>query len=193
MSAMLENRLQALSIEDGQSSLAKRRRQSGPSKAQRGARYKFHKRLHPSHADLPYVPPERDHTTRYWHFGWPVSDETVTAILQRYAPAFFNESHAIMNKYVTLTCLLKSLSNCSTLRFVLVEPDASAPWQSPMADEGERAVSFYMVVSDCNKHFFTRRPTKEQVQRLNRLFGYEPRWMMDAREKTQWKDYGHRD
>ncbi|KAL1726258.1 hypothetical protein EV714DRAFT_219672 [Schizophyllum commune] len=159
---------------------------------QRRTRPKFHKRLHPSHADLPYLPPEHDHTNRYWHFGWPASDETVTALLRRYAPRFFDESHTEMNKYVTSTCLLKSLSGCDAIRFVLVEPDASAPWQSPMADEGEKAGSFYMVVSDCNKHFFTRRPTKEQVRRLTRVFGYEPRWMMDAREKKEWKGYGHR-
>ncbi|KAI5887091.1 uncharacterized protein SCHCODRAFT_02715241 [Schizophyllum commune H4-8] len=69
----------------------------------------------------------------------------------------------------------------SYYRFVLVEPDTTVSWQSPIAEEGERGLSFCMVVSDCNKIYSLKRPTKEQVQRLTRLFGYEPRWTRGSR------------
>ncbi|KAL1665202.1 hypothetical protein GGF50DRAFT_53272 [Schizophyllum commune] len=176
---------------------AKSERQPGPNNMhQRRTRPKFPKRVHPSHADLPYVPPERDNnTSRYWHFGWPASDATVDALLRRYVPALFTEPRGVLSKYARFLQLLESVSGCpfDTVRFVLVEPDATASWQSPLAEKGERGVSFYMIVSDRNKDYFVKRPTKEQVQRLTRLFGCEPRWMMDARTKKEWKDYGHRD
>ncbi|TRM55553.1 hypothetical protein BD626DRAFT_542322 [Schizophyllum amplum] len=155
-------------------------------------RPKFHKRLHPSHADIPFIPEERDTCTHhYWHFGWPISDDLVNNVLDTYLPNYLNDDHPPTVKYACFSGLVKKLTQCPALRFVLVKPNASAPWQSPLADDGEKAVTFLMVVSDCSTAFFKKRPTKDQVGRLVRVFGSEPCWMMDARPKSRWHEYGH--
>ncbi|KAL1745883.1 hypothetical protein HDZ31DRAFT_35461 [Schizophyllum fasciatum] len=190
MTAVIEDRMQTLSLLDpsapsaheSQKKVTKRRRE----------RPQFHKRLHPSHADLPYIPVARDSAThRYWHFGWPLSDKLVDDLLDTYIPEFLDDDHPMAFKYGRFTRLAKTLTQCEHLFLVLVEPDAFAPSQSPFADPGEQASTFLMVVSDQSVRFFNNRPTKEQMARLTRMFGSEPRWMMDAREKKRWCEYGH--
>ncbi|TRM60629.1 hypothetical protein BD626DRAFT_549604 [Schizophyllum amplum] len=133
------------------------------------SRPKYLKRLHSLHTDIPFVPEARDKAThRYWHFG-----------------------PSLTVKYATFSSLLNRLTRWDAFQFVLVGPTASAAWPSPFAEQGEKAVTFCMIVSDCSTHYFTRRPTEEQMARLVRVFGWEPSWMMDARPKSRWHEYGH--
>ncbi|KAL1748873.1 hypothetical protein HDZ31DRAFT_59761 [Schizophyllum fasciatum] len=156
-------------------------------------RPEFHKRLDPSHADIPFVPEAHDTAThRYWHYGWPVSDAKVDEIIDRYVPDYLDQERHAVIKYPYFSNLIEGLSGCKTVRLVLVEPTETVNWQSPLAGKGLKAVTFFMVVSDCGGHFFRTRPTKEQVARLNRIFGCSPCWMMDALEKKKWYVYGHR-
>ncbi|KAI5897692.1 uncharacterized protein SCHCODRAFT_02744044 [Schizophyllum commune H4-8] len=192
MSVMLESRMQTLSIHDRPSKLT----HETPS-TKEAQRPQFHKRLHPSHADIPFVPEERDRTPhRFWHFGWPVSDNFANDILDTYIPGFLEYDPPPSVKYARFMALVKGISKCDAIRIVLVAPDAYTPlreYQSPFAEGEEKAVTFCMVVSDARKRFFTERPTKEQMAKLVSFFGAEPSWKMDAREKSLWRRYGHND
>ena len=84
----------------------------------------------------------------------------------------------------------------TTIRPVLVVPDAYTPlaqYHSVFAEDGEKAVTFCMVVSDARVRFFTERPTREQMAKLVSFFGGEPQWRMDAKEKSLFYRYGHDD
>ncbi|KAI5897694.1 uncharacterized protein SCHCODRAFT_02564789 [Schizophyllum commune H4-8] len=129
---------------------------------------------------------------RYWHFGWPLSDQCVDNFLDKYIPGFLDSDRATVIKYGQFMCVANTLAGTDRMYLVLVEPDAEfAPSQSPLADPGEKASTFLMVVSDCSTRYFTKRPTKRQMARLFRMFGSAPRWMMDAREKERWPEYGN--
>ncbi|KAL1732019.1 hypothetical protein EV714DRAFT_207532 [Schizophyllum commune] len=129
---------------------------------------------------------------RYWHFGWPLSDQCVDNFLDKYIPGFLDTDRATVIKYGQFMCVANTLAGTDRVYLVLVEPDAEfAPSQSPLADPGEKASTFLMVVSDCSTRYFTKRPTKKQMARLIRMFGPAPRWMMDAREKKRWSEYGN--
>ncbi|KAL1748881.1 hypothetical protein HDZ31DRAFT_59769 [Schizophyllum fasciatum] len=192
MPRALEQGMKTLSLQESPNTSASE--DGSEKRVRRRARPQYHKRLHPSHADIPFVPEAHDTAThRYWHFGWPVSDTHVNNIIETYDPEYLDDDHAETVKYARFSRLIKSLSQCKTVRLVLVEPDnaETATWQSPLAEDGEKGVTFCMVVSDCGKHFFTKRPTKEQMAILVSVFGFQPRWMMDAREKSEWRSYGH--
>ncbi|KAL1714862.1 hypothetical protein EV715DRAFT_208660 [Schizophyllum commune] len=145
-----------------------RARKSAQRKVERPGRPKFHKRLHPAHADIPFVPKAYDNnTTKYWHLGWPMSDAFVDYILKKYIPKTLAEERPPPEaKYASFMHITSHICRCDTLRLVLVQPDDSAPWQSPLAEDGERGVTFCMIVSDCSKYYFTKRPTKEQMGRM---------------------------
>ncbi|KAL1748874.1 hypothetical protein HDZ31DRAFT_59762 [Schizophyllum fasciatum] len=188
MANTLVTRMQDLTIDETPQATT-----STPTKKRRRPRPEFHKRLDPSHADIPFVPEAHDTATyRYWHFGWPVSDVKVDEILDRYVPDYLDQERPVVIKYPYFSNLVEGLSGCKTVRLVLVEPTEMVSYQSPLADPGMKAVTFFMVVSDCGGHFFRTRPTKEQMARLNRIFGRSPCWMMDALEKREWYIYGHR-
>ncbi|KAL1705072.1 hypothetical protein EV121DRAFT_279911 [Schizophyllum commune] len=166
------------------------------SKNARRPRPKYHRRLHPSHADIPFVPEERGRTSsRYWHFGWPISDTFVNNIIDFYAPGYLDKdrpSYVIYGRFLTIA---ERMSRTS-IRLVRVEPDACTPlaqYQSVFAEDGEKAVTFCMVVSDARMRLFTERPTREQMAKLVSFFGGEPQWRMDAKEKCLFYRYGHDD
>ncbi|KAL1705075.1 hypothetical protein EV121DRAFT_204389 [Schizophyllum commune] len=190
MAKLIENNTTAV---QGDSSVGTAEPQS-PRKAPRP---KYHKRLHPSHADIPFVPEERDRTPhRFWHFGWPVSDAFATNVLDTYIPGFLETDPPPSVKYARFMALAKLITKCDpdSIRIVLVEPDVYTPlaeYQSPFVEGEEKAVTFCMVVSDARKRLFTERPTEEQMAKLISFFGAEPRWKMDAREKSLWRRYGH--
>ncbi|KAI4521812.1 hypothetical protein K525DRAFT_284540 [Schizophyllum commune Loenen D] len=130
---------------------------------------------------------------RYWHFGWPLSDQFVDNFLDKYIPGFLDSDRATVIKYGQFMCVANTLAGTNRMYLVLVEPDAEfAPSQSPLADPGEKASTFLMVVSDCSTRYFTKRPTKKQMARLMRMFGSTPRWMMDARDKSRFTEYGYK-
>ncbi|KAL1677628.1 hypothetical protein EV122DRAFT_213666 [Schizophyllum commune] len=164
-------------------------------KARRPRRQKCHKRLHPSHADLPFVPDERAQSRhRFWHFGWPVSEDFVNNIIDSYIPDFLDDDHPPSVRFARFLDIAEGITKYSPFRLVLVVPDAYTPieqYQSSLADIGEQAVTFCMVVSDARKSLFMQRPTKEQMRKLISFFGAEPSWKMDAREKDLWRRYGH--
>ncbi|KAL1714863.1 hypothetical protein EV715DRAFT_294728 [Schizophyllum commune] len=198
MSIALENRMQALSICERPSKLTSESltSESTTKKKARRSRPKFHKRLHPSHADIPFVPEERGRSSsRYWHFGWPASDTFVNNIIDLYAPGYLDKDRPSYVRYGRFLTIAEKMSQ-TTIRLVLVEPDAYTPlaqYQSAFAQDGEKAVTFCMVVSDARKSLFTQRPTKEQMARLISFFGAEPQWKMDARDKSVFYRYGHDD
>ncbi|KAL1677625.1 hypothetical protein EV122DRAFT_290899 [Schizophyllum commune] len=190
MAATLETRMQNLTIGEPSNNAAN---VTAKKDGRRRPRPEFHKRLDPSHADIPFVPEAHDTARhRYWHFGWPVSDEAVNEIIDRYTPDYLDEDRDVTDKYPHFNDLIEGLSGLKPIRLVLVEPTEDVSWQSPLVSHGRRAVTFFMVVSDCGGHFFRKRPTKEQMARLVRIFGKQPCWMMDALEKSQWHKYGHR-
>ncbi|KAL1664024.1 hypothetical protein GGF50DRAFT_115475 [Schizophyllum commune] len=197
MSTALESRMQHLTLLDAStSSNSSESSESSTSQpqARRQRRPQFHKRLHPSHADIPFVPEARDTAKhRYWHFGWPLSDQFVDNFLDKYIPGFLDSDRATVIKYGQFMCVANTLAGTNRMYLVLVEPDAEfAPSQSPLADPGEKASTFLMVVSDCSTRYFTKRPTKKQMARLMRMFGSTPRWMMDARDKSRFTEYGYK-
>ncbi|KAI4521813.1 hypothetical protein K525DRAFT_200320 [Schizophyllum commune Loenen D] len=165
MTAFEEKGVQTLLPQEHPQISKHRARKSTKNKGKRLGRPKFHKRLHPAHADIPFVPEAHDtNTTRYWHLGWPVSDTFVDDILKKYIPRTLAEERpAPEAKYASFMHIASRICHCNTLRLVLVQPDDSAPWQSPLAEDGERGVTFCMIVSDCSKYYFTKRPTKEQM------------------------------
>ncbi|TRM65775.1 hypothetical protein BD626DRAFT_555871 [Schizophyllum amplum] len=182
MATTLEQNMQGLSVQDVPNRPATEMEVAKPRKR---ARPMFHKTFRSCPRNVTH------RTNRYWHFGWPVSDELVNTILDTYTPEYLDEERSAMVKYAHFSRVIKSLAGCSTIRQVLVEPPSPAWAPSPLADDGEKGVGFCMVVSDCGKHFFTKRPTKEQMGRLKFIFGSEPCWMMDARDKSQWRHYGY--
>ncbi|KAL1732024.1 hypothetical protein EV714DRAFT_207675 [Schizophyllum commune] len=195
MEAASDSGIQRLTIIETTTALSSPETSSSTAEPQtpRRRRPQFHKRLHPSHADIPFIPAARDTAKhRYWHFGWPLSDQFVNNFLDTYIPGFLDSDRSTPIKYGRFMCLAKSFVGSARLFLVLVEPDAQfAPSQSPFADADEKASTFLMVVSDCSPRYFTKRPTKDQMARLIRMFGTAPRWMMDAREKKRWPEYGH--
>ncbi|KAI5835859.1 hypothetical protein K523DRAFT_290304 [Schizophyllum commune Tattone D] len=164
-------------------------------KALRPRRPKYHKRLHPSHADLPFVPDERARSRhRFWHFGWPVSETFVNNIIDIYFPEFLDDDHPPSVRFARFLDIAEGVTKYSPFRLVLVEPDAYMPieeYQSSLADTREKAVTFCMVVSDARKSLFVQRPTKQQMAKLVNFFGAGPQWKMDARDKNLWFKYGH--
>ncbi|KAL1745885.1 hypothetical protein HDZ31DRAFT_62752 [Schizophyllum fasciatum] len=195
MSSSIVSCVQNLTLLDSPTSSAST--SSGPpeekkSQTRRRKRPLIHKRLHPSHADIPYVPEARNTSThRHWHFGWPLSDDFVNNFLDTYVPGFLDRDQAIPVKYGRFMLLAQGLARYERLYLVLVEHNAYAPSQSPLADPEETASTFVMMLSDRNNRLFNNRPTKEQMARLVHMFGSEPCWMMDAREKKRWAEYGH--
>ncbi|KAL1705078.1 hypothetical protein EV121DRAFT_204446 [Schizophyllum commune] len=190
MAATLEDGMQNLTINEDSNNAANN---TAKDSKRRRPRPEFHRRLDPSHADIPFVPEAHDTARhRYWHFGWPVSDEAVNEIIDRYTPDYLDEDRDVTDKYPHFNDLIEGLSGLKPIRLVLVEPTEDVSWQSPLVSHGRRAVTFMMIVSDCGGHFFRKRPTHEQMARLIRIFGKQPCWMMDALEKSQWHKYGHR-
>ena len=72
---------------------------------------------------------------RYWHFGWPVSDEAVNEIIDRYTPDYLDEDQDVTDKYPHFNDLIEGLSGLKPIRLVLVAPTclvaepARFPWQ----------------------------------------------------------------
>ncbi|KAI5897698.1 uncharacterized protein SCHCODRAFT_02564795 [Schizophyllum commune H4-8] len=115
---------------------------------------------------------------RDWYFGWAMPDELIDIWLTLFDGNWARD-YSTTVRYERLAHHIKRETKCRTVRLVLTELTSHNPKTSEdITRPGEKAVAFYAVA----RNSLEKLPSEKHMERLEKFFGAEPWWAMDARE-----------
>ncbi|KAL1677636.1 hypothetical protein EV122DRAFT_278939 [Schizophyllum commune] len=115
---------------------------------------------------------------RDWYFGWAMPGELIDIWLTLFDGNWARDYPTTV-RYERLAHHIKRETKCRTVRLVLTEITSHNPKPSEdITRPGETAVAFYAVA----RNSLEKLPSEKHMQRLEKFFGAEPWWAMDARE-----------
>ncbi|TFK74243.1 hypothetical protein BDN72DRAFT_833566 [Pluteus cervinus] len=121
----------------------------------------------------------------YWFYGWAVSDEDMKRCHEAMNVTNYPGPYSDWPFYAWTLRQISVRSGYEHISLVLGEPDKKSYEKAVTVSKGEKAVKVFALSCSKSNRLFWTRPTEKQLERLIKIFGEEPRWIMDFQTKRE--------